>query len=505
MARKQSRRRTGLGRRRRASYSKGKFSHGVNLDVYIRKVLKQVHPHMHISTDAMAQLNAFLNNLAKHLVVTAIKAKDVNMKVTSRGSAKKRLTLSSREIMYAAKLFMPGELGRHAVSELTKALNRYSGAEGGYSGVKTLRISRKSRAGLVMSPARVNHMIRQVYSGRTGGGVSISLTAILEYIAAEILEISGNAARDNKRKTITPQMMMLATSNDRELHLMLQYMHWSWSGAGGIVDIHPGYYVHLEKLKSKRKARKSGRKGRKRSGKKRSPKKTSKMSFGRRSFGSGRGKGGKGLGRGGAARRYRGVIRDSIQGIKMGPLKRLSKRAGVLRATRLIYEELRMILKMYVEDVVRTACEYANASRKRTINKEDVYAAVNMKMFPAQQIMVLKSKFGALAGRVGGVRRPRRKSGYSRMKKQLSQIRYYQKSAGLILAKLPMKRIIKEAIQDICGLRITTDAVKFLHEYVEMRLVTLLKNANYISMHSGNTTLRQKDIHLARRILGPGF
>jgi histone H3 len=68
-----------------------------------------------------------------------------------------------------------------------------------------------------------------------------------------------------------------------------------------------------------------------------------------------------------------------------------------------------------------------------------------------------------------------------------------------------MKRIIKEAIQDICGLRITTDAVKFLHEYVEMRLVTLLKNANYISMHSGNTTLRQKDIHLARRILGPGF
>lgn len=53
---------------------------------------------------------------------------------------------------------------------------------------------------------------------RVAVGAPIYLSAVLEYLCAEVLELAGNAARDNKRKIITPRHILLAVANDDELH-----------------------------------------------------------------------------------------------------------------------------------------------------------------------------------------------------------------------------------------------------------------------------------------------
>ncbi|PWA46393.1 histone H2A.1 [Artemisia annua] len=59
------------------------------------------------------------------------------------------------------------------------------------------------------------------YAQRTGSGAPIYLAAVLEYLAAEVLELAGNAARDNKKTRINPRHLLLAVRNDDELGKLL--------------------------------------------------------------------------------------------------------------------------------------------------------------------------------------------------------------------------------------------------------------------------------------------
>ena len=87
---------------------------------------------------------------------------------------------------------------------------------------RNIKRSRSSRAGLQFPVSRVHRFLRQgKYSERIAAGAPVYLAAVLEYLVAEILELSGNAARDNKRRRINPRSIQLAVRSDEELNQLL--------------------------------------------------------------------------------------------------------------------------------------------------------------------------------------------------------------------------------------------------------------------------------------------
>ena len=69
---------------------------------------------------------------------------------------------------------------------------------------------------------RIHRLLRKGnYSERVGAGTPVYLAAVLEYLSAEILELAGNAARDNKKTRIIPRNFQLAVRNDEELNKLL--------------------------------------------------------------------------------------------------------------------------------------------------------------------------------------------------------------------------------------------------------------------------------------------
>ena len=82
--------------------------------------------------------------------------------------------------------------------------------------------TRSKRAGIFFPVGRVHRYLKRgKYASRIGAGAPVYLAAVMEYIAAEVLELSGNIARDNKKSRITPRHVKLAVHNDEELYKLI--------------------------------------------------------------------------------------------------------------------------------------------------------------------------------------------------------------------------------------------------------------------------------------------
>lgn len=101
------------GKKKKKSRRKESFS------IYIYKVLKQVHPDTGISSKAMSIMNSFVNDVFERIASESSRLAHYN----------KRSTISSREIQTAVRLLLPGELAKHAVSEGTKAVTKYTSSK----------------------------------------------------------------------------------------------------------------------------------------------------------------------------------------------------------------------------------------------------------------------------------------------------------------------------------------------------------------------------------------
>lgn len=187
-----------------------------NFRHYAYFVLKQVHPDAGITQEAINELNFMIHHCAEQIMQI----------VNTLLEHSTQVTISSRAIQNATRLHLSSELAKHAISEGTKAVTKYMSSIHSYGAPKkgSKSMSRSQRAGLQFSVSRVEHLIRHYRQScyRVGEGAPVYFAAVLEYLCAEVLELAGNAARDNKRTRITTRHILLAVKNDEELSTLFK-------------------------------------------------------------------------------------------------------------------------------------------------------------------------------------------------------------------------------------------------------------------------------------------
>ena len=98
------------------------------------------------------------------------------------------------------------------------------GGRGGKGKSSTSRpVAKSARAGLQFPVGRCARFLKTgKYASRIGAGAPVYLAAVLEYLAAEVLELAGNAAKDSTKSRVVPRHIQLAIRNDEELAKLMK-------------------------------------------------------------------------------------------------------------------------------------------------------------------------------------------------------------------------------------------------------------------------------------------
>merc|ERR1711948_18867 len=139
------------------------------------------------------------------------------------------------------------------LKSLSKTISKMAGGKGGKGGKGgrgknegTKAVSKSAKAGLQFPVGRIARFMKEgKFAERIGAGAPVYMAAVMEYLAAEVLELAGNAARDNKKTRIVPRHIQLAIRNDEELNKLLNSVTIA---SGGVL---PNIHVFLLPRKGK--------------------------------------------------------------------------------------------------------------------------------------------------------------------------------------------------------------------------------------------------------------
>ncbi len=215
-------------------------------ELYIVKSLQQVSPENGINTDAKQQLNTALCILCRRISDQALALTEY---------AHKR-TISVKEIQNSLKVLVSGELLKHSMSEGTRAVEKFEE----YNQTKiTLAAklpscSRSNKAEIIFPPSILGKFLRRFGYSKilVTACAPVYLAAVIEYITAEILNISSLRAQESRKNRITVRHMELGVRSDQEFNSLFNKLNIKLLGGG----IQPG--IHKEFLAKKKKNKKKG-------------------------------------------------------------------------------------------------------------------------------------------------------------------------------------------------------------------------------------------------------
>lgn len=220
------------------------------------------------------------------------------------------------------------------------------------------------------------------------------------------------------------------------------------------------------------------------------------------------------------ATRHRKILRDNIAGITKPALKRILSRAGVKRVSGLLYEELRGVLRVWLENVERHMCVFTQHARRKTVQLEDLEGALenngvqlaaglneNARKTASLQSCNSRGKRGK-SSKEGGQKEEKKSEKKAHRFKPgtvaLREIRKHQKASDcLAFPKLPFNRLVREVAQDFQDdLRFEAGVSDLLQLAAEDYLISLCSAANLLAIHAGRETVFPRDIQLVRHVRG---
>ena len=203
-------------------------------EIYISKVLKQVSENCGITSNAKQQLNSFLCFLSKYL-------SKIIIVLTIYG---KKKTISDKEIINSLSLTVSGELLKNSILEGEKAVENFKNNK--------VKGTRQNKAEIIFPPSIVEKFLRNFGNSKimVTSSAPVFLSAALEYITYEILDIASIYCTDNKRMRITIRDLEIVVRTDIELNNLFNKINISFLGGGVISFIHPSLLNKNKKKKT---------------------------------------------------------------------------------------------------------------------------------------------------------------------------------------------------------------------------------------------------------------
>jgi histone H3/H4 len=167
-------------------------------------------------------------------------------------------------------------------------------------------------------------------------------------------------------------------------------------------------------------------------------------------------------------------------------IKRLARRAGAIRLSSLVYEEIRLRLREFLEREISASIVRVNSTKMRTIMVEHVEPSLKVSMYSAEM-----AKYKCSSPKKG------------EKTTAIKEIKRLQGSGCLLLPLATFERLVREIVQDIDPtLRISADAFLLFQYSAENKMVHLLEGANRSTLHAGRLGIQPRDIQLASSLEG---
>ena len=193
--------------------------------VYVKRILAQVHPDLKITGPANSvfggMINRWLSVILGQAILIAKKTTQSGSLVSQKKDKTELIQVSTFSIECAIETTLPGELQKHAIESARKSLKHYLKIEDKTTPQQdNPLIPQTAATDLILPIGRVHKMINERINNiglklRIKG--AIYLCSVLEYLCAEVLELTGNAACDNQKVTIIPRFIAISVMNDEEI------------------------------------------------------------------------------------------------------------------------------------------------------------------------------------------------------------------------------------------------------------------------------------------------